>query len=85
MKATVKQFPLRRKDQRPLPPDALWKENQLFLPAPEIGEWVQRVILDEGGVLHNPDHQHLNGADLKFMWAAGGFTRQQRTVVGQAV
>lgn len=53
-------------------------------PAPEIGEWVQAVILSEGGELHNPDHAHLIDAPLRFLWASACFEKQWRTVVGQA-
>src|SRR5690606_6326227 len=32
----------------------------------------------------NPDHAHLAGADLCFLWAASGFAKAGRYVLGQA-
>lgn len=68
---------------RPIPPEDLGSSGY-FSPAPELLEWVNREIIAASGSLHNPDHRHLDGADLEFMWAAGGFTKQGRTVLGQA-
>lgn len=74
--------------RRPMPPPALgqvtddaWVD---FAPAPEVLAWVQEQILAEDGLLHNPDHKHLIDADLQILWAAGGFARQGRVVIGQA-
>lgn len=53
-------------------------------PANEILEWVTEHILNEEGYLHNPDHLHLLEADIRFMWASSAFTKQGRTVLGQA-
>jgi len=55
-----------------------------FRPAPEVWAWVEGEVLDEGGNLHNPDHQHLQGADVAVLWVSTSFTKQGRTVVGQA-
>lgn len=65
---------------RPMPPDGLWR----FQPAPEVKGWIFEQVLAEDGALHNPDHKHLLDADLEVLWAPEGFTRQGRTVVGQA-
>lgn len=53
-------------------------------PAPEIGEWVQDMILSADGPLHNPEHAHLIDGDIAFLWAASGFEKQGRIVLGQA-
>lgn len=55
-----------------------------FWPAPELAEWVRATFLEEDGRLFNPDHKHLIGADLAFMWASSGYTRQGRRVIGRA-
>jgi len=55
-----------------------------FRPAPDVWEWVEAMVLDEGGELFNLDHQHLQGADVGILWASSGFTKQGRSVVGQA-
>ncbi len=54
-----------------------------FAPAPEVLEWVKASILLDGAPIHNPDHAHLELADIAFLWAAGGFVKQGRTVLGQ--
>jgi hypothetical protein len=55
-----------------------------FAPAPEVKTWVQQQILAEDGALHNPEHAHLIDADLRFLWAADGFSTKGRTVIGTA-
>ncbi len=75
---------------RPMPPASLIPESiddliyTQLAPASEIGAWVKETILSDAGVLHNPDHAHLIDADLCFLWASAAFTKQGRTVVGQA-
>ncbi len=54
-----------------------------FMPAPEVEAWVQAVVLDEAGYLHNPDHEHLQSATLAFLWAGIENTRAGRTIIGQ--
>lgn len=66
--------------ERPIPPPDL----NLMIPAPEVWAWVEKAILDEQGPLHNPDHLHLEGADIAILWAPEGFKRQGRHVIGQA-
>jgi hypothetical protein len=71
---------LARTPARPMPPADLAR----FEPARDIGAWLQKHILAEDGRLHNPDHGHLIDADLEFLWAPEGFTKQMRRVIGQA-
>ncbi|MFY3196784.1 putative metallopeptidase [Achromobacter xylosoxidans] len=73
---------------RPQPP-AEWlvraeAAGALLAPAPQLLEWVERVIHVAGGPLHNPDHTHLVDADLAFLWASYGFQKAGRVVLGQA-
>lgn len=67
---------------RPVPPDL--SAAPLFAPAPEVSAWVQEHLIAEGGAIHNPDHAHLDGADLAFLWAADSYESKGRTVVGTA-
>lgn len=53
-------------------------------PAEGVYEWVQEQIIADGGHLHNPDHFHLAGADIAFMWASSAFAKKGRSVLGQA-
>ncbi|MCI1836951.1 MAG: hypothetical protein LKI62_09735 [Achromobacter ruhlandii] len=65
---------------RPTPPAGF----ESFAPAPDLLAWVEATIFTPGRLLHNPDHAHLVGADLAFLWASTGFQKAGRTVLGQA-
>lgn len=68
---------------RPLPPELFADPlNCRFAPAPDVLSWAQREVLTDGGQLHNPDHAHLEHADVRFLWAPGSFAKQGRTVLG---
>ncbi|MGE1562087.1 putative metallopeptidase [Pantoea septica] len=72
---------------RPFPPVEFVEEFAPYIklvPAVGVREWVTEQIISEDGVLHNPDHMHLLQADIAFLWAATAFTKQGRTVLGQA-
>lgn len=70
--------------KRPYPPIAFSEEPlTVIVPANEITEWVKETFLVEGSPLHNPDHWHLEFADIKFMWASSAFAKKGRTVLGQ--
>lgn len=69
--------------RRPMPPQTLGDVVD-FAPAPEVLAWVKEQILAEGGPIYNPDHAHLVEADLHVLWAAWGFSRQGRVIIGQA-
>lgn len=72
---------------RPYPPVDFVEEFAPYIkviPASGLNEWVIEQIVSEDGVLHNPDHLHLLEADIAFLWAATAFTKQGRTVLGQA-
>jgi len=53
-------------------------------PALDLHLWVMREIVDPAGTLANPDHSHLQDADIAFLWATSGFEKAGRTVLGQA-
>lgn len=55
-----------------------------FVGAPELEEWVRENILFPGGVLENPDHAHLQQADIGFLWTNVENTRSGRRIIGQA-
>lgn len=70
---------------RPMPPALLMDGIHAALaPAPDVLEWIKREVLEEGGRIYNEDHRHLLDADLQVLWANGGFTKQGRSVIGQA-
>ena len=68
--ATSRPYPMQRLDR--------------FMPAPEVLDWISREVLAADGRIHNPEHSHLIDADLEVLWAPIGFTRQMRTIIGQA-
>jgi hypothetical protein len=54
-----------------------------FLPTHEASDWLFSTIIDPNGELYNEDHGHLIDADLAVLWAASGFIKHGRTIVGQ--
>ncbi|ARF50026.1 putative metallopeptidase [Pantoea stewartii] len=72
---------------RPIPPLGFIEDFTPYIkltPATGVHEWVIEQIISEDGVLHNPDHMHLLEAEIAFLWASSAFTKQGRTVLGQA-
>lgn len=74
--------------KRPLPPEALFSPDGVLdsqcLPAPDVAQWVEDMILAESGPLHNPDHAHLRHAHLGFLWTNAYYERQGVRVAGMA-
>ncbi|KES23091.1 putative metallopeptidase [Pseudomonas sp. AAC] len=74
---------------RPMPPATIgqfaegedWADA--YIPAPEVLEWVMATFVSDGGELYNEDHAHLQDAPIAFLWAASGFEKQGRLVLGQ--
>lgn len=64
--------------KRPKPPKRMFEldAGTLFLPAPDVKEWVWENILVPDGLLYNPDHRHLQDAKLAYLWANAENTRQ---------
>ena len=55
-----------------------------FFPAPEVWAWIEDQLLAGEGALSNPDHAHLQEADVAVLWASSSFSKQGRVVIGQA-
>jgi hypothetical protein len=72
--------------RQPMPPAKLgeWDGNArtLFLPAPEVRQWMVETFIAEGAPMLNEDHEHLRSADFEVLWAAGGYAKQGRFVLG---
>ncbi|MDN6874098.1 MULTISPECIES: putative metallopeptidase [Pseudomonas] len=74
---------------RPMPPASIgqFAEGQdwadAYLPAPEVLAWAMETFVSEDGEIHNEDHAHLQDAPIAFLWAASGFEKQGRLVLGQ--
>jgi len=71
---------------RPTPPEKLIDNlaQARFVPSPELGGWVNEVLLMEQSGLYNQDHAHLEFADIAYLWTNAKNTRQGNVVVGQA-
>src|SRR3546814_7342909 len=62
--------------------DSHWPVD--FMPGRDVMQWIAETVIADTGALHNPDHRHLEGADLEVLWAASGFAKAGRFVAGQA-
>jgi hypothetical protein len=73
--------------KRPMPPQSFVESvNHLrdsFIPAEGVYDFAQEVLVKDDAVLRNEDHAHLLHANIAFLWAGGGFEKQQRYVIGQ--
>ena len=58
--------------------------NTTFQPAPELTRFVFEVFLSESSHLHNPEHQHLENAEILYLWAGTSATMKGRMIAGQA-
>lgn len=70
--------------KRPLPPPDLLEDlDGLFLPSPDLAGWARMAFIEDGAPLLNPDHAHLQQADIGFLWTSVPNSRQGRTILGQ--
>ncbi|MHA7916013.1 putative metallopeptidase [Alloalcanivorax xenomutans] len=71
---------------RPYPPDDVFTMNVVggFMPSLEVVAWVREQIIADTGSLHNPDHAHLEHADIGVLWAGVRNARRGRVVLGTA-
>lgn len=71
---------------RPMPPDSVLisPHETAFEPAPDVWGWAMQNIVHESGEIHNPDHSHLEHADVGVLWTNVMNSRKGRTVVGMA-
>lgn len=69
---------------RPMPPADILEPlfESRFAPAPDVLSWVRATFIEAGGDLHNPDHAHLNDAQIGFLWASSGYVKAGRRVLG---
>lgn len=70
---------------RPAPPEIIFDPTgPAFIPAPELAEWAKATFIAQDGGLRNPDHEHLDGATLAFVWTGVPAARHMNIIVGQA-
>ncbi len=69
---------------RPIPAAALSDLPDFGIrltPAPEVWKWLQAEILADTGTIHNEDHAHLLGADMRTITPTGSTPRLKRPLV----
>jgi hypothetical protein len=71
---------------RPYPPESILDGNaeQIFIPAPDVEQWLRQAFIEEGYETHNEDHFHLNMAQIGVLWTNVEYTRKMRAVAGTA-
>ncbi len=69
--------------KRPMPPPGITEDDSpRFVPAPEIIAWALATFIVESSPLHNPEHEHLAGAQLAALWTNVPNSKQMRRIVG---
>lgn len=69
---------------RPVPPSETVSDPfPRFVPAPELEEWTRQQFINELSPLHNPEHEHLQEAEIGFLWTNVENTKRQRMILGQ--
>jgi hypothetical protein len=69
---------------RPQPPAALFEPVSLFLPDESFAAWLRCTFIEDGAVLCNPEHAHLQWARLGVLWTNVANTRQGKIVAATA-
>lgn len=72
---------------RPFPPEIALDEyagTDIFTPSPALEVWAMETFIDENSPLCNPDHAHLYGANIGFLWTNVPNSRNQRVIAGTA-
>ena len=71
---------------RPRPPADLVEltGRNIFVPAPELWEWIADAYIDEIGYLFTPEHAHLLNAEVGCLWTNAENSRHGRRIVGMA-
>ncbi|NBC16567.1 MAG: hypothetical protein GVY18_04525 [Bacteroidetes bacterium] len=69
----------------PEPPEAtLLAAEPTFVPDEALARWMRHVFVEDGGVLLNVDHKHLQQATLGVLWASEMRTKKGRVTLGTA-
>ncbi len=75
----------RGNDSFPSPPKEITESFQpLFRPDHDLRDWALNTFVHDGAILQNPDHAHLQFADILFVWSSVCFRSKGKGVVGTA-
>lgn len=70
---------------RPMPSlDHVEDLETWFAPAPELDHWARASFVDDGALLQNEDHAHLQAARIGFLWTNVENAKKGRIVIGTA-
>lgn len=70
---------------RPHPPASLLAEDRpLFLPAPDVEQWLRKAFIEGGHETVNSDHSHLSMASIGVLWTNVPCARKMRDIAGTA-
>lgn len=72
--------------KRPVPPAEIVDPlaDPVFIPAPELIAWARSVFIESGSPLHNPEHGHLQEAEIGALWTNVANAKNGRIILGQA-
>lgn len=69
--------------QRPMPPEL--PPGGAFMPDQDgLGAWARSCFIDDGHLLTNPDHYHLQQASIGWLWTNYTATSAGRMIAGEA-
>ncbi|MEW6210158.1 MAG: putative metallopeptidase [Acidobacteriota bacterium] len=72
---------------RPRPPHELLDPlclDPLFIASPELDRWARETFINPKAKLRNKDHEHLQQAEIGWLWTNVSYSRQMMSVVGYA-
>ena len=77
--------------KRPYPPENLLlidpvEDGIQFDPAFELKDWIWKTFIEDDGLLHNKEHEHLNYVSkniFEVLWASSAFIKSEKFVLGQ--
>lgn len=67
-----------------IPREVVQPFKPLFVPSPELRDWVRDTFIEIDSKLWNPDHTHLRLAHLGFLWTNVGNAKNGRCIIGTA-
>lgn len=75
---------------RPLPPESLTDIESLafrlheFVPDQYLAGWVRGTFIEDGAPLHNETYEHLQEADIGFLWTNAPNAKNGKAIIGSA-
>ncbi len=70
---------------RPYPPENMFglDDFKSFVPAHDVGDWVEATFFDPSSPVANPEHDHLANAHIGYLWTVVENNRKGKRVIGQ--